>query len=72
MLAEVHIFVSLFVILIYGHNYLKTGFMLLSWVKVFRIIPEFKILRLTFHRKSASKCCIREIMIVFSVYIQSI
>ena len=28
----------------------------LSWVKVFRIIPEFRILRLTFHRKSASKC----------------
>ena len=23
--------------------------------KVFRIIPEFRILRLTFHRKSASK-----------------
>ena len=22
-----------------------------SWVKVFRIIPEFRILRLTFHRK---------------------
>ena len=27
-----------------------------TWVKVFRIIPEFRILRLTFHRKSASKC----------------
>ena len=27
-----------------------------SWVKVFRIISEFRILRLTFHRKSASKC----------------
>ena len=26
-----------------------------SWVKIFRIIPEFRILRLTFHRKSASK-----------------
>ena len=25
-------------------------------VKVFRINPEFRILRLTFHRKSASKC----------------
>ena len=25
-------------------------------VKVFRIIPEFSILRLTFLRKSASKC----------------
>ena len=27
----------------------------ISLVKVFRIIPEFRILRLTFHRKSASK-----------------
>ena len=27
-----------------------------TWVKVFRITPEFRILRLTFHRKSASKC----------------
>ena len=26
-----------------------------TWVKVFRIISEFRILRLTFHRKSASK-----------------
>ena len=25
----------------------------LTWMKVFRIIPEFRILRLTFHRKSA-------------------
>ena len=25
-------------------------------VKVFRINPEFRILRLTFHRKSALKC----------------
>ena len=25
------------------------------WVKVFRIIPEFRILKLTFHRKSAPK-----------------
>ena len=24
-----------------------------AWVKVFRINPEFRILRLTFHRKSA-------------------
>ena len=28
--------------------------MLISLVKAFRIIPEFRILRLTFHRKSAS------------------
>ena len=27
-----------------------------TWVKVFRITPEFRILRLTFQRKSASKC----------------
>ena len=27
-----------------------------TWVKVFRINPEFRILRLTFQRKSASKC----------------
>ena len=27
-----------------------------AWVKVFRINPEFRILRLTFYRKSASKC----------------
>ena len=28
----------------------------IAWVKAFSIIPEFRILRLTFHRKSASKC----------------
>ena len=27
-----------------------------TWVKVFKIIPEFRILRLTFHGKTASKC----------------
>ena len=26
-----------------------------TWVEVFRIIPEFRILRLTFHRKSSYK-----------------
>ena len=35
---------------------LSGGFILYPWVKVFRIIPEFMIFRLTFHRKSASKC----------------
>ena len=36
---------------------LGTCFTLLdSLVKVFRIIPEFRILRLTFHTKSATKC----------------
>ena len=29
---------------------------ILAWVKVFRINPEFRILRQTFHRKSAPKC----------------
>ena len=43
-----------------------------SWVKVFRIIPEFRILRLTFHRKSVLKCRIREIIIGFPIYIQSV
>ena len=28
---------------------------MLAWLKVFRINPEFRILRLTFHRKSALK-----------------
>ena len=27
-----------------------------AWVEVFKINPEFRILRLTFQRKSASKC----------------
>ena len=29
---------------------------MVTGVKVFRINPEFRILRLTFHRKSTSKC----------------
>ena len=33
-----------------------------SWVKVITINFEFRILRLTFHRKSASKCWIRDII----------
>ena len=32
-----------------------TPSLVFSWVKVFRIIPEFRILRLTFQRKSASE-----------------
>ena len=36
-------------------NTLKYPYSCNAWVKVFRIIPEFRILRLTFHRKSASK-----------------
>ena len=36
--------------------------MLVPWVKVFRIIPELRILRLTFRRMSASKYCFRRII----------
>ena len=36
---------------------------IISWVKVFRIIPEFRILRLTFCGKSAFKCWISLILI---------
>ena len=45
--------------------------LILLWVKVFRIIPEFRILRLTFYRKSASKCWIREMIIASLIYFQS-
>ena len=34
-----------------------------TWMKVFRITSEFRILRMTFHRKSSSKSWIREIML---------
>ena len=34
-----------------------------AWVDVFRIIHEFKILRLTFYRKPALKCLIKHIII---------
>ena len=40
----------------------------IPWVKVFSIIPEFRISRLTFHRKSASKCCIRQITMTSLIY----
>ena len=43
-------------------NYLLMGWQTYSWVKVFRINPEFRILRLTFLRKSASKFWIRTII----------
>ena len=39
-----------------------------AWVKVFRIIPEFRILRLTFHRKSASKSWIRQILMASLIW----
>ena len=41
-------------------------------MKVFRIIPEFRILRLTLHRKSASKFCIRQIIMTSLIYFQFI
>ena len=43
-----------------------------AWVNVFRINPEFRILRLTFHRKSASKFFIREIIIASRINFQII
>ena len=39
-------------------------------VKVFRINPEFRILRLNFHRMSASKCRIKEIIIASLISFQ--
>ena len=33
-----------------------------------RIVPEFRILRLTFHRKLASKCWIEQNIIAFLIY----
>ena len=38
----------------------------------FRVITEFRISRLTFHRKSASKCWIMEITIALLIYFQSV
>ena len=40
-----------------------------TWVKVFRIIPVFRFLRLTFHRKSGAKSWIRLIIIASLVYV---
>ena len=41
-------------------------------MKVFRINSEFSILRLAFHRKSASKCRIKEIIIASLISFQII
>ena len=38
-----------------------------TWVKDFRIIPEFRILRLTFQRKSASKSWYKLLWFIFSL-----
>ena len=43
---------------------------LIPWVIVFGIIPEFRILRLTFCGKSASKCWIRQIKQASLIYFQ--
>ena len=40
----------------YGGFYPFMVSLFYTWVRVFRFIPEFRILRLTFHRKSASNC----------------
>ena len=45
-----------FDLLILPDNLLIFPDFLKTWVKVLRNIPEFRILRLTFRRKSASKC----------------
>ena len=55
----------------------ECGKNLTTWVKVFRLIPEFRNLRPTFHRKSASKSWIRQILItsfsdLFSVHLWAI
>ena len=39
-----------------------------AWVKVFRIIPEFRILRLMFRRKSASKSRIKQDLYASLIY----
>ena len=35
-----------------GQNKERYSLIMFTWVKVFRIIPEFRILRLTFYRLS--------------------
>ena len=49
-------------------NILRPWFTLCMWVKVFWIVPEFSILRLTFYRKSASKYWIRQILMASLIY----
>ena len=41
-----------------------------AWVKGFRINPEVRIFRLTFHRKSSSKCWIKEVIKAFLISFQ--
>ena len=43
-----------------------------AWMTGFRINPEFRILKLTFHRKSASKCWIKEIILASLISFQII
>ena len=49
-----------------------TGSQVHAWVKVFSIIPEFRILRPTFQRKSASKSRMKQILIASLIYTQFI
>ena len=49
---------------------LKLTALLVEKVKVFRIIPEFRIMRLTLHEKSVSKCLIIPIIIASLTYFQ--
>ena len=55
-----------------AHIYLFMTFglitMTVAWVKVFRIIPEFRILRLTFYRKAASKSFIMQNIIASDLF----
>ena len=50
--------------------------LILPWVKVFRIIPEFRIFRRAFHRKSAIKILNLADSIsfsdLFSVYLKAV
>ena len=61
-------FISVFIHLFTPHNYCIIVVKISAWMKVFRIVPEFRILRLTFHRKSASKSLVKQILIASLIY----
>ena len=58
----------------HNQNYRLDGafLLLLHWGKFSGFIPEFRILRLTFHSKSASKCCIKIPSLLLSIYVTTI
>ena len=59
--AHYNVKISLIMIFILNESVLDISTkLLLSWVKVFRITPDFRILRLTFYGKSALKILNRE------------